>query len=274
MPNSVNSVIADKGILFLAFNNDEVDYQLLVEANSCGIKRFGDINITAVTDRPWDSKYVDNFIIADAGLPTKRHDQILKTDRWLNQNRSLIYDQTPYEKTLLLDSDYFINSTLLLKLLNTDYDFLIGQDFRDIITNSRCDPKYISGFSIETVYATALYFKKSSKAKDIFQRVPVIRDNWDYYQTLYQFSSKFRNDFAFAIAMHESNKGLTISDMYIPYTVWNALPNSVISFKHDIPWIQDAVMEDAHSIDITSTDIHILNKNHAREYANWILNDR
>lgn len=271
MLNSVNKEIADKGVVFLAFNNSEVDYQLLVEANAKSVKKFGNISITAITDQPWESKYVDHFIISSAGKPTRRRDQILNTDRWLNQNRSLVYDQTPYQKTLLLDSDYFINTPHLLKTFDTDYDFLIGKDFRDVLTGSHCDSRYISNFSIEIVYATALYFKKSTLAKDIFQRVVIVRDNWDYYQTLYQFVSKFRNDFAFAIAMHEANNGIVSQEMYLPHTIWNALPGSVISFKHDIPWIQDGVMTDAHSIDVAMTDIHLLNKKHAHEYARWVL---
>jgi hypothetical protein len=271
MPNSVNNEIADKGIVFLAFNNSEIDYQLLVEANAKSIKRFSNISITAITDQPWQSKYVDHFVVGEPGNPTYRRDQILKTDHWLNQNRSLVYDQSPYQKTLLLDSDYFINTSQLLTVFDTDYEFLIGKDFKDVLTGAPCDPKYISNFSIDTVYATALYFKKSMLAEDIFQRVIVIRNNWDYYQTLYQFVSKFRNDFAFAIAMHETNNGMVRKDMYLPHTIWNAMPGSVISFKHDIPWIQDAVMTDAHSVDVATTDIHLLNKKHAQEYARWVL---
>lgn len=264
--------IVDKGIVFTAFNNDVVDYQLIVEANSCGIKHLASLPITVITDQPWQSKYIDNFVIADSGKGTKRSDQILSTNNWLNQNRYQVYDLSPYEKTLLLDADFFINNRSIFNVFDTNKDFLIAKTSIDVCTTIPVEHKYISPVAPEVVYATAVYFRKSDLAEQIFHRAREIRDNWDYYQTLYQYNSKFRNDFAFAFALHEVNSGTGTDEFYMKQPIHNLMPSQMLEYKADIPW---AMYKDLDStrIDVMGLNLHILDKQMAEHHARWVLNN-
>lgn len=123
---------------------------------------------------------------------------------WKNCNRSLAYDLSPYEHTIVLDVDYVINSDFLLSCLDIDKDFLIFKDSCDLsFWRNNKEFKYISEFSIDFYWATVIIFKKTLENKVFFQLVKEIQSNWNYYRSLYQITdSKFRNDFAFSIAIH------------------------------------------------------------------------
>jgi hypothetical protein len=269
-----NKEQSSKGIVFTAYNNDRVDYQLLVDANARRIKQLTNINITVITDSSWSSQYVDQFVVAPAGSATRRTDQILVTDHWYNQNRNQVYNLSPYDKTLLLDADYFLNSTNLFKVFDLDYEFLIAHKFYDLILTSQREATRFSEYGLDTVYATAVFFQKTPLTKTIFTHVEQIKDNWDYYQTVYQFVSKFRNDHAFAMAMHEVNHGHADTTMLLDHVIWNAMPNTDFCLINGRPYIRDLDNESTTVIDISSIDVHILNKESAQRYAQWILDEQ
>ena len=50
------------------------------------------------------------------------------------------------------------------------------------------------------------YFTKTKLNELFFRLVEYIRDNWEYYRLLYQINDKkYRNDYAFSIAIHILN---------------------------------------------------------------------
>jgi len=260
----------DKGIVITAFNSGDVDYHIIAEANCRGIKSMCSWPITVITDCAWESKHIDNFVIAESGTPTIRRDQALSTDRWLNQNRYQVYDLSPYEHTLLLDADFFIGNRSIFKLFDTQHEFLIAKDSVDVISHSPVEPRFISPMSPELVYATAIYFSKTALVKNIFDRAGTVKDNWDYYQTLYQFNSKFRNDFAFAFALHEINMGISVQDFYMDLVIYNLTPGQILDYKSDIPWIMMPDIEN-HRIGLHGINLHVLNKKIAEQHARWVL---
>jgi hypothetical protein len=72
-------------------------------------------------------------------------------------------------------------------------------------------------------WATAIYFKKSEKAEQLFNLVEYIKQNWTFYKLTYDFpGSLFRNDYAFSIAIHILN-GFVDTDEYFP-----SLPDDAI----------------------------------------------
>lgn len=260
----------DKGVVMTAFNAGDVDYHLIAEANSKLIKHYSNVPVAVITDEPWNSKYIDHFIVADAGPATSRHDQLVRTDSWLNQNRYQVYDLSPFNKTLLLDADFFIGSSFLFRCFDTSYEFLIASSSTDVVTGHPVEPYRVSPTAPPTVWATAVYFSKSDLNKSIFDRVNVIRTNWDFYQTLYQFNSKFRNDYAFAIAIHEVNGGRPCDDFYLPIIIDALMPNQMLQYIADIPWVCDKSFPD-HRIDVMNRNLHVLDKVQAQEHARWVL---
>ena len=205
-----------KGVLIFAQNNIEVDYAKISLFAAERIKQYLNVPVTLVTDsrewllksQPSAEKIFDNFldVYSDTEQTKKFYDGALssKVLTWKNLNRSDCYELSPYDETLVIDSDYIISSNNLSKIWNNSQDFLIYKDSFDIAQwRNTCSFKQLNQYSISFYWATAFYFKKSKENQSFFDIVKHIKKNWSYYKALYTIdSSVFRNDFAFSIAIH------------------------------------------------------------------------
>jgi hypothetical protein len=121
-----------------------------------------------------------------------------------NNNRSSAYDLTPYDRTLVIDSDFLIFSNELDKYWDSRHDFLITPGMLDLQETSVSSKGYkLSPYTIDMLWATNLMFSKTDETKLLFDLVEYIKENYQYYAGLYEFSSgSYRNDFAFSVACH------------------------------------------------------------------------
>jgi hypothetical protein len=121
-----------------------------------------------------------------------------------NNNRSSAYDLTPYDRTLVIDSDFLIFSNELGKYWDNRHDFLITPGMLDLQETSVSSKGYkLSPYTIDMLWATNLMFSKTDETKLLFDLVEYIKENYQYYAGLYEFSSgSYRNDFAFSVACH------------------------------------------------------------------------
>jgi len=205
-----------RGVLIFAQNNSEIDYAKISLFAAEQVKRHLDVPVSLITDskdwllqsQPRAEDVFDQFITTwTETQQTKRfYDGTLasKTLTWKNLNRSDCYDLTPYDETLVIDSDYIINSSNLSKIWNNVNDFLIYQDSFDL-AQWRDDRsfRYLNQYAIPFYWATAFYFKKTQENQAFFDLVKHIKQNWGYFRALYNIDSTvFRNDFAFSIAIH------------------------------------------------------------------------
>jgi len=159
-----------------------------------------------------------------------------RSAHWFNSNRYQSYDLSPYEQTLVLDSDYVVCSDRLLTLFDSGisvtamknvYDITDREGFRAYQTIGR------SQVGLHHYWATVLYFDRSDLSKDFFDLVTMIKTHYRHYANLYRFpASPFRNDFAVTIALN---------------TLYGHIPNAVPV----IPWSMANVGSD---VDISSTD--------------------
>ena len=124
-----------------------------------------------------------------------------------NGLRSAAYHITPYDETLLLDTDLVIMDDLYKHCFTHDHDLLMYSNSYDLAGFR--DPfefKYISPTSVKFYWATAVFFRKTPENKIFFELVQHIQENWYHYRTIFQISaSLYRNDFAFSIAAHIMN---------------------------------------------------------------------
>ncbi len=189
-----NQLEKSKGVVLFAYNTDNVDYISISKNSAYFIKKFLKLPISLITDQNISNDIFDKIIIDKNDFKNTREDNI----NWRNGNRFRAYELSPYDETILLDSDYIVMDNSLLKLLNTTQDYRIFQhtEFLDIKHATRMGP-----MSLEFLWATGIIFKKTLKTKLLFDMVRNIQKNYLYYYDLYQISSnKFRNDFAFTIA--------------------------------------------------------------------------
>lgn len=205
-----------RGVIIFAQNNAEIDYAKISLFAAKRVKDYLGVPVSLITDSAdWlkksqpDAEIVFDQIIEiwnDTHQTKKFYDGSLsvKTLTWKNLSRSDCCQLSPYDETLVIDSDFIISSPTLKNIWNSQHDFLIYSDSFDL-AGWRDDRsfKYLNQYSIPFYWATAFYFKKTAATWAFFDLIKNIKLNWNYYRLLYNIDSTvFRNDFAFSIAIH------------------------------------------------------------------------
>ena len=206
------------GAVIFAQNNAAIDYVKLAAFAASRIDKYLNIPVTLITDsKSWllesQPDHVFDQIIeitaTDSFYTRRFNDGSLSSKilEWKNMSRSQVYELTPYDKTLVIDSDYIINSSLLSGSLTHDANLQIYKTSLDI-SNWRTTNEFarINPYSIPFYWATTFVFEKNPVMKTFFDLIEYIKLNWNYFRTLYSIESPtFRNDFAFSIAIHIMN---------------------------------------------------------------------
>ena len=242
------------GVLIYCFDSKEIPYHPTANFSIELIKKNLGLPVTIVTNSETKEKIkgCDNFVIVDNQLGNKRFYKN-KTVPWYNLERSRAYDHSPYDTTILMDSDYFVYTCNLLELINSDYNFLLHNRVHDL--TNRNDFRYNSMSMIPLVWATVTVFKKNNFVRKIFDMIEHVQQHYNYFCNLYRIDFlNFRNDYAFAIALNQLN-GFN-SQYFIP-TAMAMLPadtqvlkidHSGIVFKHD-KFINLISNQDVHVLD-------------------------
>lgn len=216
MKNS-NVPAKSRGVVLFAFNTDAVDYVAIAEQSARLIHRTLNLPVTLITDQEISTDYIDQTVIVENDVDNVRKGYANLT-AWRNGNRYQAYELSPYEETLLIDSDYLMLDQSLLKLFDAtqDYQIMGSNKFLKAVS-----PTLMSATSILQVWATAILFKRTLKSQQLFSLVGRIQRNYDYYRRLYNITAtNFRNDFAFAIANNIING--YAKDNLIPWTMLTA----------------------------------------------------
>lgn len=207
-----------KGAVLIARNNSQIDYVKQSVYLAKQIKKYLNLPVSIITDsvdylkNSFDSTIFDKII--ECTTYNNDHQRAYfdgamshKVTDFKNNSRSQVFDLTPYEETLLLDTDYIINNDLLLNCFKSSYDLMMYKDSYDItqVRNAKEFQK-VSDYSIDFYWATVVFFRKTAENKIFFDLIQHIQENWNHYRRIYQINSLlFRNDFAFSIAVHIMN---------------------------------------------------------------------
>tara|TARA_Y100000389_G_scaffold27087_1_gene23231 strand:+ start:8526 stop:9434 length:909 start_codon:yes stop_codon:yes gene_type:complete len=215
-----------KGVCIIAYNNNQLDYIQFASLAAAYVKtHMKNNNVTLLTDQgtsDWMETSVpetlqeacfDQVVVQDIiheDNPRKHMDSPWTefNAQFSNKNKNNVVNITPYDKTLLIDSDYYI--------MNDFYDYLFDSD---ISVGLHRDAIYLEGQmpylneiqlnegGIHHWWSTAVYFDKNNYESQIFFDIWAhVKENWDYYALLYQFPpALFRTDFCVSIACHMMN---------------------------------------------------------------------
>jgi hypothetical protein len=251
------------GAILFAQNNSTVDYiKLAVFAASRVIDHL-DIPVSIITDnQQWlvdhypDHPFDQIIEIALDTAPQQKyfHDGTLASHKldWKNKSRSSVYDLTPYDRTLVIDSDYIISSSILKTALINEHDFQIYSKSFDLASwRATLEFSRINQYSIPFYWATVFIFNKNSITQCFFDLIAYIRHNWLYFRNLYSIESYvFRNDFAFSIAIH----------------IMNGKTNG--EFAVELPGTMSYSIDKDILVNIVNDKIHVLleKQNHPGEY--------
>ena len=242
-----------KGILLFCFDTVDHEYHRILERCVHLIKKNLKLEITVVTDFDTYKKLKPlgfvNYKFIDPEPGNTR-----KGQEWKNVDRHMAYELSPYDVTLVMDIDYLPFSDNLRQLLDTKYDFLISKTAYDLTDRNSFDLSRQS--MIDMVWATVFVFKKGHKAKLLFDMIKYVKSYYKYFLDLYRISDpKFRNDYAFAIALQQANGFLDYDT--IPLRLATLPPDcKVVKYgDNGIAW---QFKDQIHYT--TDQDVHVLNK--------------
>jgi len=260
-----------KGVLLFALNT-EFKYTELAEICAKRVKEHLKLPVSLVVNEDYadPQNLFDKIIKVDE---EKSQSRILndgldssKTVKWINFPRPNAYDLTPYDKTLVLDVDYVLNSSHLKICFNLEKDFAIFKEGINLLS-SRQFPEFdnLNPFSIKFYWATVFYFKKTNLNELFFNHLKYIRENWPYYCSLYQIKeTKFRNDFAFSIGIHNIFSSRVSKRFgFIPGKLFYTIDRDTLieSVEKKLVFLMsnntDAKLQPAA---VNNTDVHIMNK--------------
>ena len=257
-----------RGAILFAFNTAKFNYYQMAVATAKRINHFLDLPVTVVTDKeslPETTDYTfDNVIVATADKNNIREHQI-----WINKGRYKAFDYSPYYETLLLDTDYMVNSPTLLKTFDI-YDDFCCHDTTSFLMHPGVPQEILSAYSFKTLWATAVAFKKSTRAKQIFDNLKMIQDNYDHYANIHSFvGGVFRNDYSLTLALRIANGHTDNKRDIIPWNLVHVGKNTTVYRNSDIElnteytvmfdhWQRGKIRKDY--IILKDTDFHTMNK--------------
>lgn len=221
----------NSGILIFAQNNEKINYIVQAIFAAKRVNEYLGLPVSLVTSNSLSSKYdlsvfdkVINFEYDFNNNYRRYNDGSLSSSvaNFKNLKRSYAYQLSPYEKTMVIDSDYLISNNTLLNCFSSDADIAMYSDSYDLSGYRKTDEfKFISDNSIKFYWATVVYFKKSAMSEMFFNLIKHIEDEWEHYCMVYQTNSTmFRNDFAFSIAAH-------ILNGFVPGNIVQELPGKM-----------------------------------------------
>jgi len=244
-------MLKSKGVLLLYSESAQLDYKRLADIAARLAENYLDVPATVVKIDP-----------VQKNSRTFRYDDGLETIEWNNIGRYSAYELSPYDETLLIDTDYFVQSDTLANYFGSDHDFVCHNSSWDVTGNQvfRHDRFLQNGGSgFEMRWATVCFFKKSAHAQRIFRAWHMVYENYAYYSKLFGFKlTPFRNDFALSIAHQLCNgyANTTTFDYALPAL---STTDSVIDYN-DRRWLIKYNYKNSHNVLRYTGDLHVMNK--------------
>lgn len=175
-----------KGIVVLAQNNDQDNYVLQACLLALSVKKTNpDTKISIITNDAVDDEYK---LLFDNIIPIPFNDDAIDSN-WKIENRWKIYHATPYDETLVLDTD-----VLVLQNIDHWWNFFSKYEMyftsnvycyrNNIITNDYYRKAFTAN-NLLNLYTGCHYFKKCSFSQEFYKWMEIITQNWELFYGKY-----------------------------------------------------------------------------------------
>jgi len=270
------------GVLIFAHNNRELDYARMALVSAGLAKKHLKVPVSLGTDEStvdWMKesgiyeKAVDVFdkIILverpDSGNNRNLYDKENSISvPFVNGSRSTAWNITPYERTLLIDSDFLINSDTLSNYWDSDNDLLISGFYNDIIGKERIGyhDKYVSDTGVKLYWATTVMFTKNERTKMFFNLVNYVKENYEVIGDLFRFDVRqYRNDISFSIAKHIFDGFETTNEADLPSIFSTIDKDELVSVDSEgkFTFLVTPTLDSNYvATSVKGLDVHIMNK--------------
>lgn len=282
----------NQGVLIFAHNSRDVDYALMsIISGGLAKKNLGRPASLVADNHTIDwmkesgtIKKADEVFehIIEIPKPKENNTRKLadgtetKVVPFVNSNRCDALDLSPYERTLLIDSDFLIFSDRLNAFWEVDSSVMISPCMVDI-RGDRVGvlDRWIADTGIPMYWATTVMFTKNKEAETFFKLVDFIKKNYDLYSSIYRFNpGMYRNDISFSVAKHIMDGFETDRD--------NNLPGVLTSQDKDLIYdvtesgikilMADPMSQEKVTIgNFSGSDLHIMNKQAIVRFADKFL---
>lgn len=281
-----------------AYNNDSIDYISMALCNALLIKKNLKTNNVALVTNTGTLQYLQHITDADiinsafdyiilndiieTGVATRRYQDTRYTeftDRYYNINRINAYELSPFEQTMLIDTDFLMLDASMDLVWDCDEDFMCNRKTVSLEhrVNSFGFDNRFNDMSIPLFWATAIYFNKTERSKTIFELVNFIKENYEYYRDLYGFQpcGYFRNDFALSIAIHIVNNTMeygAIKPLPIDYILVSLDTDEMHAFDDGQCLITSEDEQGQFKLHRIGINVHMMNKRAILRYKDQIVN--
>ena len=263
----------NRGAVLFAFNSPSFDYFNVAKIAARRINHFLNLPVTIITDQ---ESYIKGYKFDKVIFTNPNKNNKRDIGDWYNKGRYKVFELSPYDETLLLDTDYIVNSDKLNMLFDYPTDFCCHKN-ASILMQPSIPQEYLSEHSFQSLWATVIYFKKTKRTKYIFELVKMIENNYQYYASLHKFVHvPFRNDFALALALRIVNGHIDDIADIIPWNLLHTGRNTKIYKVNDYEfdtefciiydnWQKGKLKKDY--IILKDTDFHVIVKD---SFSEWI----
>ncbi len=274
-----------KGVLMIAHNNPEIDYGQMALINGLLVKANLKVPICLVSDdgtinwlkQVHGEQLVNQVFDVIRSIPVdttpnfrtyKDSTHMNKKLQYNNGSRASVYELSPFDQTLLLDTDYLVLSDALNKVWDSPNELMMNKQIDSFSAHDYFfDTDRLSKTGIDQYWATVVYFRKSELAETFFDLCQHVKQNYEFYKFTYGFSgSTYRNDYVYSIALHMLN-GFTQTDRF-------DLPNPVLLFTADLDVLHELLglnellflveipkeHGNYYAVNCKGVDVHVMNK--------------
>ena len=202
----------NNGILLFAKNNKDFNYIKQAKVSATLAKHYLKVPVALVTpldDCDEDLSLFDKVIdwkakVEEINLRPMYVDGKFKPVTWHNLDRLTAYELSPWDETLLIDSDYLIQNSVLNTVWGSNNPMLMNTHTRIPAKHQQHVYELViqDGFS-KVHWFTVMYFRKCAETQDWFNTAKLIRENYEFYRRTFRVPYHYyRNDITAAIASH------------------------------------------------------------------------
>lgn len=174
------------GIVVLAQNNSQDNYVEQASLLAMSLKLTNpNIPISVITNDNVPNEYKKLF---DKIIPIPYNDDAKDSD-WKVENRWKIYHASPYEQTIVMDTDMIV-----LQDISSWIEFLSNYDmfytsnvytYRGELVTSDFYRKVFTENELPNLYSGLHYFKKSNFAHEFYKWIELVTNNWELFYGQY-----------------------------------------------------------------------------------------
>lgn len=261
------------GIVMFAHDSEQVSYTRLASWNAARIRQFTNLPICLITSTPGITGFDHVINVTRPASQSRYFADFNSRVEWTNSGRWQAYALTPFDRTVVIDADYVVNSNQLSILAELNYDFVSVKHnydvtgLHDFVAHSQ-----IGRARLPAYWATVFAFRSSALADRVFYSWQMVAENWQHYIDLYRINSNlYRNDTALSIALHIAYGFDHRSVPFIPWAVATVLPEHNIRLDNDVWQIEfNDTANRSRRVNITGQDLHVMGKNNLQKLLDGI----